>query len=157
MEDIWQKHGYPSAMKLYKIMKRSSPDITFTEVDKFVSEKRTYQLHKKTKRKIQGHIVAYCENCLWFGDLLDMSNYGRQNKGYKWILLCVDTFTRKAYAASLKRTTMYAVKDGFELIMNRLDEKNVKLLTTDSGSEFLNKPVSELLKKLNIKHSTVEV
>ena len=154
MEEAWQKHGYPSALKLYKIMKRNVP---FADVDKFVSEQKTYQLHKKTRRQIQGHIVAYCQNCLWFADLLDLSNYSRQNKGYKWILLCVDVFTRKAYAEPMKRKTMYAVRDGFEVIMERLDKTNVKLLVTDSGSEFLNKPVQDLMETLGVEHRTVEV
>jgi hypothetical protein len=40
-------------------------------------------------------------------DLLDMSNYSRQNKGYKWILLAIDTFTIKAYAEKFKNKTKF--------------------------------------------------
>lgn len=157
MEEAWQKYGYPSPLRFYKLLKKTDPEITFAEVDKFVRENRTYQLHKKTRRQIQGHIVAYCKDCLWFADLLDMSNYSRQNKGYKWILLCIDTFTRKAYAQPLKRKTKDSVKEGFEAIMDGLDKVDVKILVTDSGNEFLNKPVQELLKKFKVEHRTVEV
>lgn len=155
METNYAKYGYPSAYKFYKIMKKINPEIKFEEVDQFIKQQKSYQLHKKQTNKIQGHIVAYAENALWFIDLLDMSNYSRQNKGYKWILLCIDTFTRKAYAEKLKNKTKFEVKNGFEKIY---DNKNkIKLIISDSGNEFLNKPVQELFKELNIKHDTVEI
>ena len=62
-----------------------------------------------------------------------------------------------AYAEPLKRKTKIAVKEGFEAIMGRLDKSQVQLLITDSGSEFLNQPVQNLLRKLKIEHRTVEV
>ena len=155
MEEAWQKHGYPSVIKFYRILKKSDDDVLFSDVDEFVRSQKAHQLHKKTRRQIEGHIVAYCKDCLWFADLLDMSNYSRQNKGYKWILLCIDTFTRKAYAQPLNRKTKISVKEGFETIID--DKVDIKLIVTDSGSEFLNRPVQDLLKELKIEHRTVEV
>jgi hypothetical protein len=67
---------------------------------------------------------------LWF-----MSNYSRQNKGYKWILLCIDTFvwfTRKAYAAPLKNKTKFEVKNGLEQIYK--SENDIELIISDSIS-----------------------
>ena len=94
MEEYWRKFKYPSAYKLYQIMKKEGNTVTLSEVDKFVSSKRTHQLHKKTRHNIQDHIVAFTKNGLWFADLLDMQNFSRQNKGFKYILLCIDVFTR---------------------------------------------------------------
>ena len=102
MKEQWIEHNYPSAMKFYRILRRRNPEVRFKDVDEFIRSQKTFQLHKKQPTKIQGHIYAHNENDLWFLDLLDMSNYSRQNRGYKWILLCIDTFTRKAYAAALK-------------------------------------------------------
>ena len=158
METDYEKYKYPSAYKFYKIMKKKNPEITFDEIDNFVKQQKSYQLHKKQTNKIQGHIVAYAENALWFIDLLDMSNYSRQNKGYKWILLCIDTFTRKAYAEKLKNKTKFEVKNGFEKIYATLEQSSkIKLIISDSGNEFLNKPVQDLFKELKIKHGTVEI
>jgi alpha-amylase/alpha-mannosidase (GH57 family) len=83
----WKKYGYPSLLKFYKTLKETNPDIKFDEVDEFVKGQKSYKLHKKCRKQIQEHIVPNRENALWF-----MSNYSRQNKGYKWILLCIDTF-----------------------------------------------------------------
>ncbi len=158
MEANYEKYKYPSAFKFYKIMKKINPEIKFEEVDSFIKQQKSYQLHKKPRKQIQGHIVAYAENALWFIDLLDMSNYSRQNKGYKWILLAIDTFTRKAYATALKNKTKFEVKNGFEQMYATLGKQpSVKLVITDSGNEFLNKPVQDLFKELKIKHGTVEI
>ena len=155
MEEAYEKFKYPSALKFYKIMKKSNPNIKFDEIDEFIKNQKSYQLHKKQTNKIQGHIIAYQENALWFIDLLDMSNYSRQNKGHKWILLAIDTFTRKAYAVALKNKTKFEVKNKFEEIYH--DSGEIKLIISDSGNEFLNKPVQDLFKELNIKHDTVEI
>jgi transposase InsO family protein len=161
LEATWCKHGYPSAHKLYLILRKEGLDIRFVDVDCFVGAQKAHQLHKETRHSIQGHIVAYCKDCLWFADLLDMSNYSRQNKGFHWILLCVDTFTRMAFAEPLKRKNKVTMKEGFEAIMGSLvnvsAQRRIQLLVTDSGSEFLNKPLQNLLRELKIQHRTVEV
>jgi hypothetical protein len=83
MEEALQKHGYPSALKFYRILnKYNGSEVKFADVDEFVRAQKAHQLHKKTRQQTEGHRVAYCKNCLWFADLLDMSNYSRQNKGY---------------------------------------------------------------------------
>ena len=155
MNEVYEKYKYPSTMKFYKIMKKINPDIKFEDIDQFVKSQKSYQLHKKQSNKIQGHIIAYRENALWFMDLLDMSNYSRQNIGFKWILLAIDTFTRKAYAEKLKNKTKFEVKHGFENIYN--DSGPITLIITDSGNEFLNKPMQDLFKELEIKHDTVQI
>ena len=102
MEEYWRKFKYPSAYKLYQTMKRAGHNVTLSEVDEFVSFKRPHQLHKKTRHYIQGHIIEFANNGLWFADLLDIHYFSRQNKGFKYILLCIDVFTRRGYAQSLK-------------------------------------------------------
>jgi hypothetical protein len=142
LETTSREHGYPSAHKLYLILRKEGLEIRFMDVDAFVGAQKAHQLHKKTCHSIQGHIVAYCKDCLWFADLLDMSNYSRQNKGFHWILLCVDTFARMAFAEPLKRKNKVTMKEGFESIMGRLvnvsTQRRIQLLIMDSGSEFLN-------------------
>ena len=156
MEEYWRKFKYQSAYKLYQIMKRASHNVTLSEVDAFVSSKRTHQLHKKTRHNIQGHIIAFAKHGLWFADLLDMQNFSRQNKGFKYILLCVDVFTRRGYAQSLKSKFKSSVRDGFDAIFQELNIP-VRLIITDSGKEFLNRDVQYLFKQLKIWHATVEV
>ena len=80
MDEYWRKFKYPSAYKLYQIMKMAGHNVSLSDVDEFVSSKRTHQLHKKTMHNIQGHMIAFAKNGLWFADLLDMQKFSRQNK-----------------------------------------------------------------------------
>ena len=50
-------------------------------------------------------------------DLLDYKNYSHQNKGYKYILIAVDIFTRQAFAAPLKNKSAAETLEGFKAII----------------------------------------
>jgi hypothetical protein len=66
-----------------------------------------------------------------------------------------------AFAEPLKRKTKVVVTEGFEAIMSSLvtvlAQRRIQLFDSDSGSEFLNQPVQNLLRELKIEHRTVEV
>ena len=61
----------------------------------FYNEQQTQHLHKP---------IVTIEDYFDFQlDLLDMSKYSRYNKGYQWIMICVDVFSRKAYIVNHSR------------------------------------------------------
>ena len=93
MEEYWRKFKYPGAYKRYQIMKKEDHTVTLSEGDEFVSSKRTHQLHNKRRHNIQGHIVAFTKNGLWFGDLLEMQTSVVKIKGSN-IACCVLMFLR---------------------------------------------------------------
>ena len=70
--------------------------------------------------------------------------------------MCIDVFTRRGYAQSLKSKSKSSVRDGFDTIFQELNIP-VRLIITDSGKEFLNRDVQDLFKQLKIRHATVEV
>ena len=156
MKEYWREFKYPSSYKLYQIMKKEGHTVTLSEVDEFVSSKRTHQLHKKRRHNIQGHIVAFAKNGLWFADLLDMQNFSRQNKGFRYILLCIDVFTRREYSQSLKSKSKSSIRDGLDIIFHDLNIP-VKLIITDSTNNYLNRDVHDLFKQLKIRQATVDV
>ena len=98
----WEKYKYPYADKFYQILKKDGISVSRQEVEDFIAKQETSQLHKKKHNTVKGHIVAYEPDFIWFADLLDMQNYSRKNKGNKYILICIDVFTRKAYARTIK-------------------------------------------------------
>ena len=156
MDEYWRKFKYPSAYKLYKIMRKAGREVTLSDVDEFVRSQSTHQLHTKTRHNIQGHILAFSKNSLWFADLLDLQNFSRGNKGYRYILLCIDVFTRMGYAQPLRAKSQVKVKEGLASILSHV-KTPISLIITDSGKEFLNRDVHDLLKEYNIIHDTVEV
>ena len=86
-------------------------------------------------------------------DLLDLSNYKSKNKGYRYILLVVDVYSRYAFARKLKAKNARAVPDAFADILEEL-ALPVNSIVSDKGTEFLNAPFQRSVKDRNIKHFT---
>lgn len=83
-------------------------------------------------------------------DIVDMSKLASKNKGYKYMLTVIDTFSKVAHAVPLKTKSGLEVANAFEGILKTLDPP-VKLVHADEGKEFLNANFESLLKKYNIK------
>ena len=80
-------------------------------------------------------------------DLVDMRALSKQNKGFKYILMVMDVFSKYGWAEPLKFKTGAAVKAGLEKIFR---ERIPKKIWTDHGSDFYNVEVRRLLAKHNI-------
>ena len=94
-------------------------------------------------------------NWIWTSDLADQSRYARVNKGYKWIIVVLDVFTRYAYAKPMKRKTAECVAHALEEIINEAGTSPT-FLWTDKGTEYKNILVDQLLKQHGIKLYSTE-
>ena len=87
----------------------------------------------------------------WSSDLLDMNDYGRKNnRGYRYILVVVDNFSKFGWTIPLKNKFAQSITDAFSEIIKSSNRKP-NLLETDDGKEYVNKNFKELLKNNNIK------
>jgi len=154
IKEEYEKFGYPSPYKLFKIMKKEHPNIKLNNIIEVVEGEKPYQLHKKTKTKVYAHMVAFRENQIWLADLLDMSNYSRDNHGFKWILLVIDVFTRQAYAQPMKSKESENSLSAFKKIIG--EKGKPEKLITDNGSEFTNREFQKFLSNSNVFHETNE-
>ena len=90
---------------------------------------------------------------------MDMHRYARQNKGYNYILIVLDVFSRYAFARPLKsktgKETAAALEDIFETV-----KVFPQKLWCDLGREYYNRNVDKLLKTRGITlystHNTVK-
>lgn len=114
LERIYVNYGFPSAQRLYPLLKGK---YTMAEVINFIKAQTPYQLHKKQGTQIEGHMTSFSINQIWQADLLDLYSLHRKNKGYKYILIVIDVFTRKAYAEALKNKNANTVLDAFKTIV----------------------------------------
>ena len=78
-----------------------------------------------------------------------MQNLSRYNDGYRFILTCVDVFSKRAFAIPLKDKRGTSVEVALEKIFK---ERVPVFLQSDRGSEVLNSQVQDVFKKYNIKH-----
>jgi len=95
-------------------------------------------------------------NHLWQMDLMEMIPYASINKGYRYILTCIDVFTRFAHAEPIKAKDAVNVAAAVDSMLKKAGKENKPLyIQTDLGKEFYNKIVQELFKKYKIRHYSV--
>ena len=83
---------------------------------------------------------------------MDISSLAPFNKGYKFLLTCIDVFSKFAWAVPLKNKSGETLVNGFQSILDlgRSPEK----LQTDKGTEFLNRNIQSLLQENSIHFFT---
>lgn len=86
----------------------------------------------------------------WQSDLIDMQNFSRLNKGYRYILVVVNVFSKYAYVEPLKTKAGSDVTEAFEKILKRAEPP--RNLLTDQGLEYYNKQFKRLTAKYKINH-----
>ena len=147
--DLQYKLNYfPGKTKLISIVRKSNPEITKEEINKYYDEDITNQLTKpQTQSKPEGHIVAYHLNELWQMDIFDLSRYRLFNKHYKYILACIDVFSRKAYIQPMLNKDDITVKQS---IIKIFKEAKPRSILSDHDSAFLSKVVTSYLDGLKI-------
>ena len=87
----------------------------------------------------------------WSADLLVLVDYGvKNNRGYRYVLVCVDNFSKYGWALPLKNKYASTINDSFEQIITT-SKRKPNLIKTDDGKEFANKIFETYLKSHNIK------
>ena len=88
----------------------------------------------------------------WSLDILDLKDYGSKNiKGYRYLLVVLDNFSKYGWTAPLKNKNAQTIKDSFEnFLINSKRKPN--LIESDRGKEFYNNIFQDFLNKNDIKH-----
>lgn len=88
---------------------------------------------------------------LFQADLVEMIPYSKFNRGYRYILIVINAFSKYVWAYPLKTKTGSDVTNAMKELL--LSLKNTpKNLQTDMGKEFYNKQFGNLMKTFNINH-----
>ena len=77
-----------------------------------------------------------------------MQKFAKLNKGYRYLLACIDIFSKFAFVIPLKDKKGINVKNALQKIFN---QRKCEFIWTDRGTEFYNKQVQDLLNENNIK------
>ena len=87
----------------------------------------------------------------WSSDLLDMNDYRpKNNKGYRYIFVVIDNFSKLGWKIPLKNKYAQSITDAFSHIV-KSSKRKPNLLDTDDGQEYVNKIFNEFLINNNIK------
>ena len=90
---------------------------------------------------------------IWCSDLVDMQKLSKWNKGYKYLLMVLDLFSKYGWIVPLKTKTGLEVSKAFESIFKKAKpaQGKPKKLWVDKGKEYYNKNLLDLLAKNNIE------
>ena len=88
---------------------------------------------------------------IWSLDILDLKDYGPENnRGYRYVLVIIDNFSKLGWTIPLKNKNALTIKDSFENILLS-SKRKPNLIETDRGKEFYNNIFQDFLNKNNIK------
>ena len=107
------------------------------------------ELHKpKRKNFPRRKIIVNHIDEIFVADLVEMQKFAKLNKGYRYLLTCIDIFSKYSWVIPLKDKKGINVKNALQKIFI---QRSPKFLWTDRGTEFYNKQVQDLLNENDIK------
>ena len=118
-------------------------------------EKLADELHKPVKRNFTRRRVTVNHiDEIWCSDLVEMQQLSKWNKGYRYLLMVLDAFSKYGWIVPLKDKKRESVTEAFKSIIR--EGRKPEYLWTDEGKDYYNKHLKDLLDKNNITlYSTV--
>ena len=107
----------------------------------------TKEVHKSIIRKFpRRKVIVNGIDDVWSLDLVEMQQFANENNGYKYMLTCIDCFSRYAWAEPIITKTAENVLKALQKIISqskRMPEK----LWCDKGAEFVNAKMKAWMNK----------
>ena len=164
MEDLLKKVYYDPAhpagfggidVVFHAVKSLNRGKVSRRRVRTWLSEQPTYTLHKPLKRRFKrNRVITYGIDHQWQIDLVDVQSFARDNNGYKYLLTCIDVFSKYAWVVPLKNKQGQTLVDAFRKILD--EGRTPHTVQSDKGTEFTNKHFQDLLKENNIHFFTTD-
>ena len=115
----------------------------------FTMEDLSNELNKPTINKFERQkVIVNHINEIHSTDLVDMTQYSKMNRRYKYIFTNIDVFSKIAYGYPIKSKKIQDIKPCFEKIF----EKNKpKYIWSDKEPAFFSKEMQQFFKENNVK------
>ena len=111
------------------------------------------EIYSKPPKKnyITNKTDVYHIDDIWSLDILDLKDYGPENnRGYRYVLVIIDNFSKFGWTVPLKNKNAQTIKDSFESILIS-SKRKPNLIESDRGKEFYNIIFQDFLNRNNIK------
>ena len=91
----------------------------FHQINTWLQSKDTYTLNKPVWYSfLRNRVIVTGTDDQWQADLVDMSSLARYNKGYKFLLTCIDVFSKFAWIVPLRNKTGESLVNSFQSILD---------------------------------------
>lgn len=109
------------------------------------------ELHKNVRKNFpRRRFIQKGFDDTWQIDLIDMQKYSKYNGGFKYILTCIDTFSKYAWTQPVKSKSADNVTRAMSYLLD--GDRRPKNIQSDDGREFFNEKFQVLMRKYNINH-----
>ena len=111
------------------------------------------EIYSKPPKKnyITNKTDVYHIDDIWSLDILDLKDYGSENnRGYRYVLVTIDNFSKFGWTIPLKNKNAQTIKDSFENFLIN-SKRNPNIIESDRGKKFYNNIFQDFLNKNNIK------
>lgn len=155
LKNLYKDPALPGSFGGINSLRRATKGRVKTkDISSWLTGKDSYTLNKPLKRKFQrNRVIVGGIDEQFQADLLDLQSLSKFNNGFKYLLTCIDIFSKYAWAIPLKDKKGSSVVKGFQKIFQ---ERVCTTLQTDDGSEFLFSGLQKYLKELNIHFFTTK-
>jgi len=138
-----------SHAKALKARLKDKSHLSVNVIQNWLNNEDTYGIHRPTRRRFRRRkIVVSGIDDQWQADLADLKGLSRYNKGFRYLLGCIDVFSKYAFVLPLKTKSAQTVLKALKKLLK--GHRKPKRLQTDMGSEFRNKSVQKYLKEMGI-------
>jgi hypothetical protein len=138
-------------VNFYKYVCSKYINIKRKDIQEFLKKQPNYQMNKRITHRVNKPIIAKAPNSLWCVDLIDLAKYSGHNNFFKYVMLVVDTFSRKVW---LEKMRTKGAKQTAKALQNTCKRANImpSVILSDNGTEFKGE-FSEFCKENEIKQS----
>jgi len=149
--------GLASADSLYHAAKKQGLAVTKKQVNDVYQTFTAAQVFHPIENKFFSLIRGARPFTRCQIDLLDLSNEApRQNQGFKWLFILLDTCTRYVFAVPMKNKSASSCVAAFTQILDKMPS-NIIQLDSDSERAFTSTQFRDLCAEHNIRQHLVEV
>ena len=137
---------------LLREARKLNASIKREHVQDFLVRHSTYTLHKRARRKFARlPTLPAGLHTDWQADLCILANLARHNRGFRYLLVCVDVLSRRIFVEPIKTKRGEDIIQAFRSIFKRARAIPLKLYS-DEGTEFTAGNVQSFFKKRDLIH-----
>ncbi|KAL3090804.1 hypothetical protein niasHT_021294 [Heterodera trifolii] len=151
-KDINSPVSYTSTVPLLNEARKTNSSIKRRDVEEYLAEQPSYTLHRQAIRRFKRlPTLASGLHTDWQADLAVFDRLAPQNKGFRYLLVCVDTLSRQLFVEPVKSKKSEDMVHAFDRLFTHSKYIPWKLVT-DQGLEFTAKRMQTYFDSKNVKH-----
>ena len=144
--------AYSGVDKVYKEAKKHNKDINKDKVIKYLQSEKTYAIHRPRPIRYKRLRIVPTGLGELQCDLAMLDKLKNQNKGFPYLLVCIDILSRKITTAPAKSKNSLDMIKAFDEVFKKIgSSKSIRRINTDRGLEFEAKKIKEYFEKLGIE------